>query len=279
MENCELRQRILCFARTVLTQLPLTFSLKSLKIPPIPFLVVLGVSSSHSALTALQIRLAATANNVANSLTPGYKSRRVSMSESAAAPASGGVMAAVSTDFSQGPISLTGNPLDFASGGAGFFSVQLADGSQALTRSGSFRVSADGQVTTSSGLPVNGFPPVPAGTISVEVSQDGSGKYVTSEGEVAFTVDLARVQNPQGLRSLGEGLFAPTPDSGPVETGPASLPGNGPVIRSALELSNVNLVEQMVNLIEVKAAYTANLRAIQTADEMAASLDALFRKR
>ena len=102
---------------------------------------------------------------------------------------------------------------------------------------------------------------------------------MTSEGEVAFTVDLARVQNPQGLRSLGAGLFAPTPDSGPVEAGPASLPGSGPVVTSALELSNVNLVEQMVSLIEVKAAYTANLRAIQTADEIAAALNTLFAER
>ncbi len=239
-----------------------------------------GVSSSASALTALQVRLAATANNVANSLTPGFKSRRVQISEAAgASPGGGAVAASVTTDFSQGPISPTGNPLDFASGGAGFFSVQMPDGSQALTRSGNFRISADGQVTTADGFPVNGFPPVPAGTISVEVSQDGSGRYITAGGDVAFTVELSRVQNPQGLRSLGGGLFGPTPASGAVENGAASIAGNGPVLNSALELSNVDLVEQMVNLIEVKAAYTANLRAIQTADEAAASLKTLFERR
>ncbi len=96
---------------------------------------------------------------------------------------------------------------------------------------------------------------------------------------MAFTLELARVQNPQGLRSLGGGLFAPTPGSGPVENGAASLAGNGPVVSSAIELSNVDLLEQMVNLIEVKAAYTANLRAIQTADEVAASLKTLFERR
>jgi flagellar basal-body rod protein FlgG len=132
---------------------------------------------------------------------------------------------------------------------------------------------------TAAGRPVVGFPPVPPGTIGVEVGPDGSGTYRTADGNVTFTVQLAQVANPQGLRSLGGNLYAPTEASGAAELGNAAMGGRGPLLRGAVELSNVNLVEEMVNLIEVKAAYAANIRAVQTADEMAAALNTLFRRR
>jgi len=228
--------------------------------------MIAGISATLSALRAAETQQAVTANNIANLLTPGFKSRRVELESRG----DGVAVGAVSASQAQGPLALTGNPLDLAVQGGGYFAIEKPDGTQALTRAGNFRISADGTVVTPDGYRVTGFPPAPPGTTGVNLSPNGTGTFQTPGGPVNFQVPLARVANPQGLRSVGGNLLEATPASGQIETGTAGGAGFGWVVSGAQELSNVDIIEQMVSLIEVKAAYMANLKALGAADEMAA---------
>ena len=230
-----------------------------------------SLSTSLSALRALETQQGVTAHNLAHLRTPGFKSRRVELQE--------GMHGQV--DVNSRPVNpetgmsaQTGFPLDFAIQGA----VDMGNGTQALTRDGSFRVSPEGSVVTVSGRPVVGFPPMPPGSTGVSVSPTGAGSFRTPEGDVNFQLPLAQVPNPQGLENLGGNLLGITPASGAPQFGNPSSGGLGPIARGALELSNVDPVKEMVSLLEVKGAYSASLKAIQTADEMAGEANNLIRR-
>ncbi len=234
-----------------------------------------SLSSSLSALRALETQQGVTANNLANLRTPGFKSRRAELQENV-----GGRVDVNSSPVNPetGMIAQTGFPLDFAIQGAGYFAVDMGNGNQALTRDGSFRLSPEGSVVTVSGHPVVGFPPVPPGSTGVSVSPTGAGSFRTPNGEVNFQLPLAQVPNPQGLENLGGNLLGITPASGAPQFGNPSSGGLGPIARGALELSNVDPLREMVNLLEVKGAYSASIKAIQTADEMAGEINNLIRR-
>ena len=178
-------------------------------------------------------------------------------------------MVATSKVFTTGEFSATGQQLDVAIQGDGFFEVQLADGTRAYTRDGALKRGSDGRVMTSDGLVVQGgFQPIPAGTTDISISPNGDVETRGSNGSQTFKVTMVRFGNPAGLDSVGRNLYKETPASGTPEIGNAGENGFGTMQQGYLEMSNVKVVEEMVNLIVAQRAYEVNAKSVQAADEM-----------
>ncbi len=176
---------------------------------------------------------------------------------------------ATSRIFTNGELTQTGEQLDVAINGDGFFEVQMPDGSQAYTRAGSLKTASDGRITTSDGLPIlSGFQAVPTGTTSITIAPSGDVTYTTPSGNTTFRVQLTRFINPNGLQSQGRNLYTETQASGPAQLGSPGENGFGTLAQGSLEMSNVKVVEEMVNLIMAQRAYEVNSKAVQAADEM-----------
>lgn len=173
--------------------------------------------------------------------------------------------------FLMGNLQQTGNPLDLAIEGDGFFQVTLPDGTIAYTRDGTFKLDSDGNIVTSNGYPIEPPISIPPGTTAIHISSDGivsvtqSGSSTPAE---VGNIELARFINPGGLKSIGKNLFLPTPSSGDPETGVPGEDGMGSIAQGFLEMSNVDVVEEMVNMIVAQRAYEINSKSIQTTDEM-----------
>jgi len=177
----------------------------------------------------------------------------------------------VSTEriFTQGDLTQTGGNLDIAIQGQGFFQVQMPDGTLAYTRDGSFKTNSQGQIVTSDGYPVQGgFQPVPTGTTNVTISASGAVTYTTATGVTSSQIQLANFNNPGGLQAVGQNLFTETEASGTPLLGDPSQNGLGTLQQGYLELSNVSVVQEMVNLILAQRAYEVNSKAVQAADQM-----------
>ena len=177
----------------------------------------------------------------------------------------------VSTEriFTQGDLSQTGGNLDIAIQGQGFFQVQMPDGTLAYTRDGSFKTNAQGQIVTSDGYPVQGgFEPVPTGTTNITISASGAVTYTTPSGTTSSQIQLANFNNPGGLQAAGQNLFTETEASGTALLGEPTQNGLGQLQQGYLELSNVSVVQEMVNLILAQRAYEVNSKAVQAADQM-----------
>ena len=249
----------------------------------------LSLYSAATGMEAQQMTLDTIANNLANVNTPGFKRSKIEFQDllyqktrSAGSDAGGGNIvptgveigngsrvASTSKEFTQGQLTSTGGNLDLALQGDGFYEVQKADGTTAYTRDGSLKLNATGQVVTSDGLPVlGGFQSIPAGTTSVSVAQTGEVTLQSASGSTTFSLTLSRFANPGGLRSLGGNLYQETPASGTPETGSPGAQGFGTIMQGYVESSNVNLVEEMVNLITAQRAYEINSKSIQASDEM-----------
>ena len=231
--------------------------------------------SAAAGMQSQQMNLDVISNNLANANTTGYKASALqfqdllyqntkeagsqqgggNMLPSSLQIGQGSVPVATERSFAQGDLSQTGNSLDLAIQGQGFFEVQLPDGTLAYTRDGSFKTDAQGRVVTSDGYPVQGgFQPVPPGT--------------TASGNSSFQIQLARFTNPGGLDAMGHNLYQETQASGAAELGLPSQNGFGEIQQGSLELSNVSVVQEMVNLILAQRAYEVNSKAVQAADEM-----------
>jgi len=155
--------------------------------------------------------------------------------------------------------------------------VQRSDGTIGYTRDGSFKLNAQSQVVTTDGLPVlSGFQTIPAGA-EVSIAEDGQVTVQTTDGSQSFRLTLTRFANPAGLRSLGGNLYEETAASGTPETGNASESGFGRTVQGYTETSNVNIVEEMVNLIIAQRAYEINSKSIQTSDEMLQNINQMKR--
>jgi flagellar basal-body rod protein FlgG len=244
--------------------------------------------SAAAGMQSQQMNLDVISNNLANANTTGYKATKLqfqdllySNSKEAGSQQGGGNMlpsslqvgqgsvpVATERSFSQGDLSQTGNSLDLAIQGQGFFEVQMPDGSLAYTRDGSFKQDNQGRVVTNDGYPVQGFQPVPTGTTSITVTGSGTVTYASAGGNSSFQIQLARFPNPGGLDAAGHNLYTPTAASGSVELGSPAQNGFGEVQQGSLELSNVSVVQEMVNLILAQRAYEVNSKAVQAADEM-----------
>ena len=245
--------------------------------------------SAAAGMQSQQMNLDNISNNLANVNTTGFKVSKLQFQDllyqtTRAAgsdqgggnqlPASlqigsGSSMSATERIFTQGSLSNTGGNLDIAIQGNGFFQVQMPDGSLAYTRDGSFRTNSTGIIVTADGYPVQGgFQPVPSGSTNISISAGGQVSVTTASGKTSSQIQLARFTNPGGLEALGHNLYKETTASGTAELGDPQQNGFGEVQQGFLELSNVSVVQEMVNLILAQRAYEVNSKAVQAADEM-----------
>ena len=190
--------------------------------------------------------------------------------------------AATQRVFSQGSLQSTGNVSDLAVDGEGFFRVLLIDGTFAYTRDGSFKIDSNGQIVTSNGYRVLPEVILPEGFVreSLSISQDGRISVRIQGNDEPFEVGqmlLFRFVNPNGLQAIGENLFKVTNASGTAVTGRPGFDGMGSILHKFLETSNVQIVQEMVNMIVAQRAYEINSRAIQTSDSMLATAVGLKR--
>ena len=180
--------------------------------------------------------------------------------------------------FTQGNLQQTGNPLDVALQGHGFFQVLQPDGSTAYTRDGSFQLNNQGALVTSSGYTVQPQITIPASALSVTVGQDGTVSALlpgsTTPTQVG-ALQLVNFINPAGLQSAGENLYLETASSGTASTNTPGTNGLGRLSAGYVETSNVNVVEELVNMIQTQRAYEINSKAITTSDQMLQKLSQL----
>ena len=246
---------------------------------------------SKTGLNAQQTQMDVIANNLANVSTSGFKRSRAvfedllyqtlrqpgaQSSQQTQIPSglqigTGVRPVAAERLHTQGNLQMTGNQLDIAIQGEGFFQVLMPDGSTAYTRDGSFQRDSQGQLVTASGFQVQPALTIPANALSVSIARDGVVS-VTQPGVVApvqvGSVQLATFINPSGLMSQGGNLYLETASSGtPANNVPGSN-GSGLLNQSYVETSNVNVVEELVNMIQTQRAYEINSKAITTSDQM-----------
>ncbi|WP_397535778.1 flagellar basal-body rod protein FlgG [Roseateles sp.] len=173
--------------------------------------------------------------------------------------------------FSQGNLQQTTNNLDLAIKGNGFFQIQMPDGTTAYTRDGSFQLDANGQIVTNNGYTLLPGITVPANAQSLTVGQDGTVS-VTVPGQAApqtvGQIQVANFVNPAGLDPRGQNLFAETASSGTPNAGAPNANGLGALQQGFVETSNVNVVEELVQMIQTQRAYELNSKAVQTSDQM-----------
>jgi len=236
-----------------------------------------------------QLNLDVIANNLANVNTTGFKKSKIEFQDllyqttrAAGSEQGGGNLlptglqvghgsrpVATSRIFTNGELTQTGEKLDVAIQGDGFFEVQLPDGSRAYTRDGALKTAGDGRITTSDGLVLqSGFQPIPQGTTAIGIAPSGEVTVTGPSGSQSFRVQLVRFANPAGLESLGRNLYRESGASGPAELGNPGENGFGDLAQGYLEMSNVKVVEEMVNMIVAQRAYEVNAKAVQASDEM-----------
>jgi flagellar basal-body rod protein FlgG len=173
--------------------------------------------------------------------------------------------------FTQGNLQQTGNSKDVAIQGQGFFQVLRPDGSTAYTRDGSFQTDFQGQLVTSSGYFVQPAIAIPPNSQSITIGRDGTVSVTTPESTVPVqvgTVQLATFINPAGLQSVGENLYIETASSGTPNITNPGADGAGVLNQGYVETSNVNVVEELVNMIQTQRAYEINSKSVQTSDQM-----------
>jgi flagellar basal-body rod protein FlgG len=246
---------------------------------------------ARTGLDAQSFRVQVIANNLANVNTTGFKRDRANfetlsyqmMTQPGATSAAdnryatglnlgtGVELAGTSRIDTQGTFETTGNALDMAIDGAGFFQVQMPDGRIGYTRAGNFDRAPDGTVVTSDGKPL-----IP----QIQVPEDATGLSVGVDGTVSATVpgqsdavqlgriELARFANPSGMQAIGDNMLVETAASGAPQVGAAGEEGRGSLRGGMLEGSNVNVVEELVDMIETQRAYEVNSKMIQATDEM-----------
>ena len=180
--------------------------------------------------------------------------------------------------FTTGNLPNTGNPLDLAVNGNGFFQVTLPDGSVSYTRDGAFQLDSQGQVVTSNGYPLQPTITIPPNALSITIGSDGTVS-VLAAGATAPTqvgqIQLANFINPAGLQARGENLFLETAASGTAQTNVPGTNGLGALNQGFVETSNVNVTEELVNLITAQRAFEINSRSIQSSDQMLQKLTQL----
>jgi flagellar basal-body rod protein FlgG len=180
--------------------------------------------------------------------------------------------------FTQGNLQQTGNAKDVAIQGSGFFQVLMPDGTTAYTRDGSFQTDAQGQLVTASGYPIQPAVTIPGDALSITIARDGTVSVVQPGSPNPVTIgqiQLATFVNPAGLQSLGENLYAETAASGTASANAPGSNGAGVLNQNYVETSNVNVVEELVNMIQTQRAYEINSKAIQTSDQMLQKLTQL----
>ena len=257
--------------------------------------------TAATGMMAQELNVQVISNNIANMRTTGYKRQRAEFQDliyehvrRVGAQASdqgtilpvgidlGGGVKTVGTprSMTQGTLSQTGNDLDLAITGEGFFKVQMPDGTFQYTRDGTFQMDNQGRIVTAQGNPVQP---------TITLPQNSSGLTVNSQGQVSVTVPgsttsqiigqlaLTRFINKAGLQPVGNNQFTDTPSSGAPQDGTAGAEGYGTMTQGSLEQANVDVVSEMSDLIAAQRAYEMNAKVISAADQMMQSTTALFR--
>jgi len=242
-------------------------------------------------LSAQDTQLSTISNNLANASTVGFKRDRAvfedliyqirrqpgaQSSESSQLPSglqigTGVRVVGTQKQFTEGSLQVTEQSLDVAVNGRGFFEVTLPDGTSAYTRNGQFHLDANGQMVTAGGLVLQPGLTIPPDARSVTIGEDGTVSVVQANN--AAPTSLGNIQtvnfvNPAGLEAMGDNLFLETASSGNPQQGTPGLDGLGSLKQGALEASNVDVVEEMVNMITTQRAYEMNSKVLSTADQM-----------
>jgi flagellar basal-body rod protein FlgG len=239
-------------------------------------------------MNAQQLNIDTVANNLANVNTSGFKRSRTEFADlvyravDLAGAANGGRMttgrmgmgttvSGSAKQFSTGEIKKTGETLDLAVNGPGFFEVVMPDGNLAYTRNGAFRLDTDGFLATQDGFRLSAQVQLSPDAQQVRISADG-GVFARLPNETAETelgrVELASFANPSGLSSLGDNVFGATDKSGAATLGTAGANGLGQIQQGFLEGSNVKLIDEMLGLILAQRAYELNAKVVQASDEL-----------
>jgi len=259
-----------------------------------------GLRTAASGMMAQQLRVEVISNNLANVNTAGFKrsrahfedllyqtvqgARTVGQPDAESMPAiqigRGTRLAAVQRIDGQGPVEPTGRPLDLAIEGDGFFQVRLPNGTTAYTRDGSFTISDQGVLVTSGGYTLAPGISIPPEATNLTISSAGVVTAIigdTGEPVELGRIELARFANSPGLLALGENLYSETAASGPPVVGFPQEEGFGRLMQGALEASNVEIVQEMVDMIAALRAYEINSKAIQVGEQMAEITNAMVR--
>ena len=246
---------------------------------------------SKTGLDAQQTKLDVISNNLANVSTNGFKRSRAvfedllyqtirqpgaQSSQQTQLPSGlqlGTGVRPVATEsiFTQGGLQKTDSPRDVAINGQGFFQVLMPDGTTAYTRDGAFQSDINGQLVTSSGFVIQPTITVPPNALSMTIARDGTVSALVPGGATPIQVgniQLATFINPAGLQKAGENLFLQTASSGTPNTNAPGTNGTGLLQQGFVETSNVNVVEELVNMIQTQRAYEINSRSIETSDQM-----------
>jgi flagellar basal-body rod protein FlgG len=261
--------------------------------------MIQSLYTGATGMQAQQLNLDTIANNLANANTTGFKKNMIEFEDllyqtpravgtdagsgtlvpTGVQVGNGSRVVSTAKDFTQGQLVQTGQNYDMAISGDGFFVVQQPDGTQAYTRDGSLKVDGTGHLVTSDGMQVlSNFQSIPSGTTSFTVAANGQVTMQSSNGgSQTYQVQLVRFANPGGLQNVGGNLYIETPASGQAESGNPGTNGYGSITQGYLESSNVNIVEEMVNMIQAQRAYEINSKAIQTSDEMLSQISQLQR--
>ena len=255
--------------------------------------------TAATGMQSQQVNMDVIANNLANVNSSGFKKSRADFQDilyqttrAAGAGVDGGEVptgvqiglgsrvAAVQKVFTTGVFQQTENELDIAIEGPGFFQVVLPDGTDAYTRSGALKKDSTGRLVTSDGFPLIPEIVIPEGSTTISIGSGGTVD-VLLDGESTPTevgvIELIRFGNPSGLNSLGRNLYAETPTTGAPVAGTPGEAGFGTLSQGFLEGSNVNIMEEMVNMIAGQRAYEVNSKTIRTADEMLSTTSQLIR--
>ncbi len=253
---------------------------------------------AKTGLDAQQTQLDVTSNNLANVSTNGFKRARAvfedllyqtlrqpGASSSAQTQIPSGLQigtgvrpVATERNFTQGNLTQTGNSLDIAIQGEGFFQIQLPDGTVGYTRDGAFQKDSQGQIVTANGYPLSPAITIPSNALSISIGTDGVITVLQSGSPTPVQVgqiQLASFVNVGGLQSMGQNLFLETASSGTASPNTPGTNGVGLLNQGYVETSNVNVVEELVNMITTQRAYEINSRSIQTSDQMLARLTQL----
>lgn len=257
--------------------------------------------TAASGMAAQQLNLDNVANNLANASTAGFRRRRIQfqdlMYQNMIAPGAAatqqttvaaglqvglGTRSAASEMIqTQGEFNTTGNPLDLTIKGPGFFQVRLPSGELAYTRAGTFHLDAQGNLVTAEGDPLEPAITIPPDAQSIRIGADGTVTVTQpgqSQAQQVGSIQLAMFPNPGGLNSVGRNMFLATTASGdPIVGTPGGSEGLGALEQYTLENSNVNVVEEFIQMILAQRSYEANSRVVRAADDMFQQLNSLAR--
>lgn len=260
-----------------------------------------SLNTAASGMMAQQLNLDNIANNLANASSAGFRTRRLQFQDllyqNLVMP---GAASTQQTTFStglqiglgsrssasemiqsQGDFESTGNPLDLAIQGNGFFQVQLPSGELAYTRSGNFQVDAQGNIVAANGYPLQPAISIPNNATNITIGTDGTVSVSIpgqQQAQQVGQIQLATFANPGGLNSTGQSLFLPTTASGDAILGtPGGSEGLGTVQQGVLEQSNVNVVEEFIEMILAQRSYESNSKVVQAADQMFQDVNTMSR--